>query len=54
MRTVTGWSAEYVPVNGGSATRRNGYSMTADDDAALAALRESIELALEVEGPPGQ
>jgi tetratricopeptide (TPR) repeat protein len=37
-----------------SRTPRNGYSMTGDNQAAaLAALRESIELALEVEGPSG-
>ncbi|MGH3625801.1 MAG: hypothetical protein ACRDQ5_29190 [Sciscionella sp.] len=51
--TVTGRPAEYVAVDGGHATPRNGYPMTADYNATLAALRESIELALEVEGPAG-
>jgi hypothetical protein len=37
-----------------SRTPTNGYSMTGDNDAAtLAAVRGSIELALEVEGPAG-
>ncbi len=51
--TVAGRLAEYVAVDRGDTTPRNGYPMTTDDDAALAALRKSIELALEVEGPAG-
>lgn len=51
--TVTGRPVGYGAVDGGHATPRNGYPVTADDNSALAALRESIELALEVEGPAG-
>jgi hypothetical protein len=37
-----------------SAASGNGYQMTAEDDAAaLAAVRESVQLALEAEGPSG-
>jgi hypothetical protein len=53
LRAVTGRWAEYGAADGGRATPQNGYPMTVDDEAALAALRESIELALEVEGPAG-
>jgi len=50
LLAVTAHPVEYGAVDAGRATPPNGYPMTADD-AARAALRESIELALEVEGP---
>lgn len=53
LRAATGHLTEYVSADGGRVTAWNGYPMTADNDAALAALRESIELALDVEGPAG-
>jgi len=53
LPAVTDHPAEYGAANGGAATPQNGYPMTADDDAALTALRESIEFAVEVEGPAG-
>lgn len=53
LRAITGRWAEYGASGGSRITAQNGYPMTAEDAAALAALRESIELALEVEGPAG-
>lgn len=52
-RAVRSRQAEYVAGCGDLRTPGNGYRMTAGNDAPLAALRESIELALEVEGPAG-
>ncbi|MGH3857781.1 MAG: hypothetical protein ACRDR6_30685 [Pseudonocardiaceae bacterium] len=52
-RSVTGWQAEYVAGGGNLRVPGSGCPMTTGNDAPLAALRESIELALEVEGPAG-
>jgi tetratricopeptide (TPR) repeat protein len=52
LMAVPDRATEYPRLQGTIAA--NGYRMTAEDDAAtLAALRESIQLALEAEGPVG-
>jgi hypothetical protein len=55
MPGTEGPSRGYLRVKDVTATASgNGYQMTAEDDAAaLAAVRESVELALEAEGPSG-
>jgi hypothetical protein len=55
MSGTGGPSRRYLRVNDVTATvSGNGYQMTAEDDAAaLAAVRESVQLALEAEGPSG-
>lgn len=53
LMAVPSATARYRRLEEPIATPTNGYHMTADDAAALAALRESLHLALEVEGPAG-
>lgn len=50
---MPGHPTKYGAVDAGHITSRNGHPVTAADHAALAALRESIELAVKVEGPAG-